>query len=118
MLRETSDSIAESLSLRECRLLIEMPSLRIIASPWILERASRFFFEDVRIGMNRANIAKRLFCAIEYLDGEVAILQIASRSAHREDFLANSYISLNSIDVLPALAAGGGAGGREPKRLG
>lgn len=38
-----------------------MLSLRIIDSPWILERSSRHFFEGVRIGVNRANVAKRFF---------------------------------------------------------
>ena len=86
-------AISDSLSLRECRLLIEILSLRIIASPWILERAARFFFEGVRIGMNRANLAKRFFCAIEYLEGEVAILEIALRCAHRGGFWPTSKMS-------------------------
>ncbi len=82
--RAKPTGISDSFSLR-----IGVPSLRMIASPWILERASRFFLEDVRIGMNRANLAKRFFCAIEYLKGEIAILEIALRSAHREGLLAN-----------------------------
>jgi hypothetical protein len=60
-LREILRAISDSLPLRECGLLIEILSLRIIDSPWIFERASRFFFEGVRIGANRANLAKRFF---------------------------------------------------------